>query len=522
MNRLEKIQLLKNVGSSWFALGVNILVGLFLSPFILHRLGDTAFGIWILIFSLTGYYGIFDFGIRSSIIRYVSKFAATKNIEEASELINTALFAYTGIGLLTFMITVAGSIYIDRLFQIPPGFQPTARWLFLIVGSSVALTFPLGVFGGILEGLQKFYVINWTNIFFSGFLRPILIVFFLHRGYGLLTIALITVGLPIVASIIRGVVALRALPLRFSPRYISRNAVRQIANYSGITFIIIVATRLKSKTDAVIIGSFLSPAAITYFYSGSRLLDYAAEVVSSLAQIFVPMSSQSEAVGDKDRLRKIFVAGNRACALVTLPMTAAFLILGKSIIEVWLGKRYTAQGYAVLLTLIIPYTLMLTQLASGRVLYGISKHGKVAIITMIEAAANVFLSVLLVRPFGIVGDALGTAIPLAATYIFFMPFHLCSLLRIRVSSFLRQAFLLPVLLALPPAIVLLLMRRWFIPHTYRELIIQLLTAGAVYAVLLAWAHRAGKLLAVGDLALPRGAAVHDPTPLPAIESYSED
>src|SRR6266436_798640 len=80
MRKLEKIQIIKNVGSSWFALGVNILVGIFLSPFILHRLGDAAFGIWVLIFSLTGFYGIFDFGIRSSIIRYVSKYTATQNL----------------------------------------------------------------------------------------------------------------------------------------------------------------------------------------------------------------------------------------------------------------------------------------------------------------------------------------------------------------------------------------------------------------------------------------------------------
>ena len=68
---MRKIEILKNVSSSWFSLGVNILVGIFLSPFILHRLGDTAYGIWILIFSVTGYYGLFDLGIRSSVVRYV-------------------------------------------------------------------------------------------------------------------------------------------------------------------------------------------------------------------------------------------------------------------------------------------------------------------------------------------------------------------------------------------------------------------------------------------------------------------
>ena len=150
MRKPEKLQIVKNVGSSWFGLGVNILVGVFLSPFILHRLGDAAFGIWVLIFSLTGYYGIFDFGIRSSIIRYVSKYTATKDLNEVSGLINTALFSYSCVGVLSLIITVVGCLYVDRVFHILPGLESTARWLLFIVGTSVALGFPLGLFGGCL------------------------------------------------------------------------------------------------------------------------------------------------------------------------------------------------------------------------------------------------------------------------------------------------------------------------------------------------------------------------------------
>src|SRR5579859_6760951 len=117
MRKREKLQAIKNVGSSWFSLGVNILVGVFLSPFILHRLGDAAFGIWVLIFSLTGYYGIFDFGIRSSIIRYVSKYTATKDLDEVNRLINTSMFTYLCIGAVSMVITFLGCQYVDRLFQ---------------------------------------------------------------------------------------------------------------------------------------------------------------------------------------------------------------------------------------------------------------------------------------------------------------------------------------------------------------------------------------------------------------------
>jgi O-antigen/teichoic acid export membrane protein len=522
MRKFEKRQIIKNVGSSWFALAVNILIGIFLSPFILHRLGDAAFGIWVLVFSLTGYYGIFDFGIRSSIIRYVSKYTATQDLDEVSGLINTAMFTYTCVGAACLVITVVGCMYIDRFFKIPSTFRSTAQWLLLLVGASVALGFPMGVFGGMLEGLQKFYVLNWTNIVFSGLLRVILIVFYLNRGYGLLAVAVITVGLPFAGSIVRAVVALRALPVRFSRRYINRDAFRRMANYSGVTFMIVIAWRLRFKTDAVVIGTFLSSAAITYFYAGSRLVDYAGEVVSSLAQIFVPMSSQSDAAGNADRLRKIFIAGNRACAFVIFPITAIFIILGKSIIEAWVGKKYIAQGYPVLLTLIIPYTLMLIQGASSRILFGMSKHGKLAVVTLAEGIANLALSILLVRPYGILGDAFGTAIPMLGTHILFLPGHLCSRLGVRLTTYLRHAYLLPTLTCAPLVLVLLVMRHFFVPHGYRQLAVHLLAGGAVYGLCLAWAYATGKALHVADLAAPSEQARAVEMIASAVDTIPED
>src|SRR6516164_9636198 len=120
MRKPEILKIIKNVGSSWFSLGANIVVGIFLSPFILHHLGDTAFGIWVLIFSVTGYYGLFDLGIRSSVVRYVSTFQAVEDMDGMARLINTSLVTYTAIGLVTMALTVAGSAFVNVLFKIPP------------------------------------------------------------------------------------------------------------------------------------------------------------------------------------------------------------------------------------------------------------------------------------------------------------------------------------------------------------------------------------------------------------------
>jgi O-antigen/teichoic acid export membrane protein len=337
-----KTRALKNVASSWGNLAVNIAVGFFLYPVILHHLGDDASGLWILIFSLTGYYGIFDFGIRSSLIRFVSKFQATGDKEELARLINTSLFTYTILGLILMVPTALGSFYVDRLFTVPPAFLSDARILFFMVGASLALGFPLGMSGGILEGLQRFYLLNWTNIV-ATLMRAVLIVYVLRHGFGLLSVALITVSLPLVASAVRAVIAQHFLAIQYAWRYVDRNSLKQVFNYGSVTFMIIVAARLRFKSDAIIIGHFLTAAAITHFSIGARLVDYAGETVSSLAQIFTPMSSQFHAVGDYDRLRKIFISGNRACAFVMFPICVSLVVMGKSVIEAWVGPRYVSS-----------------------------------------------------------------------------------------------------------------------------------------------------------------------------------
>ena len=71
---------------------ITVVITLLLTPFIILTLGDADYGIWILIGSICGFYGILDLGISSSVVRYVSKFIALDNARDANGMINTCLF----------------------------------------------------------------------------------------------------------------------------------------------------------------------------------------------------------------------------------------------------------------------------------------------------------------------------------------------------------------------------------------------------------------------------------------------
>ena len=531
---INKRQILKNVGSTWFSLGCDVLVGLFLSPIILHWLGDAAFGIWVLIFSITGYYGIFDLGIRSSVVRYVSKFSATDNVEDLAKIVNTALFTYSCLGAASLILTGILSFYINRIFKIPPGMGSEAHWLLIIVGIAVGIGFPMGVVGGYLDGLQRFYVNNWANIV-GDLLRLVFILIAIHHGRGLLTIAAITVGAPLFTSLMRSFVAYHIKPVPLGFKYVSRKSLRTIVNYSSVTLLIMIATQLKFKSDNVVIATMISASAVTYFSIGARIVAYAQQVVMALAQNFLPIASQSEATGNMDRLRKVFVAGNRFCAFTALPISTVLIILGKSIIEVWVGKKYVPISYPILAILLCSATLMWCQAASGRVLFGISKHRTWAFVTLGEGIVNLLLSITLVHYFqraghgpfyGIYGDALGTAIPLFCTMTMFMPWHLCRQLGIRMTTYLREAYTLPVLITAPLAAALLLVRHWFRAHNYKQLAVQMAIAGVVYGAGVLWIFLTKRAFKVGELAskekqTPEIDGMGEP-PRTAVEAYQED
>src|SRR5262249_35107719 len=161
--------------------------------------------------------------------------------------------------------------------------------------------------------------------------------------------------------------------------------------------------------------------------------------------------------------------------------------------------KYVPLSYPVMLILLGPMTLLLAQSASPRILFGMARHRTLAWVTSLEGAANVILSILLVRKFGIIGDAFGTAIPLSLTVIYFLPRYLCRTLGVPMWTFVRQAYLLPLGLCVPLVASLLAMRSWYTPHNYPSLALQLALASMVYGVGLAWAVWTHRVWKVGEL-----------------------
>ena len=117
--KLRGRHIARSVLSNWFAMAAMMGVAFFLSPFIVHRLGNVVYGVWVLATSSVSYFGLLDLGLRNSVTRFVSKGHTTGDHEGASEVLSAALWVRVQIAALVLVLTGA----LAAVF-------PASRWLY--------------------------------------------------------------------------------------------------------------------------------------------------------------------------------------------------------------------------------------------------------------------------------------------------------------------------------------------------------------------------------------------------------
>ena len=73
--------MLRNIASNWVGYGINMAVSFLLSPLLVHRLGDVAYGIWAIAVQLGAYMGVLDFGVRVAVTRFLTQFHERGELE---------------------------------------------------------------------------------------------------------------------------------------------------------------------------------------------------------------------------------------------------------------------------------------------------------------------------------------------------------------------------------------------------------------------------------------------------------
>jgi O-antigen/teichoic acid export membrane protein len=455
---LDKKKIFKNIFSNWMSFAVNVVISFFLAPFIVHSLGNIYYGIWIILMQFTGYLYIMDFGVRESIIRYVSKYEAKKDKTDLNEVLSSGLILYSAIGFASLIIAIVLSIVFPYVFSTSSGDLTTIRIAVVLSGITIMQFLAFNVYMGVLFGLQRYDISNIIAIS-AALIRLPLILYFLSEGYGLVALASIQLFVGLGSSIFIYIYAHKLLekhgmPFKFVQKPFKERfpIFKKLYHYSVFVLINNLGQKAIFSTDALIIGIFLSAPFVTFYAIGATLVTYLRKFILRSNSVLNPVASELEAKTDKVGVGRLVLNSSRLSVLIALPICVVFLTLGSDFIRVWMGEEYTEFSPTVLYVLTISTLLSVPHNSVNMILYGISKHKIVAYLRVLEAIFNLILSVVLVNLIGILGVALGTAIP----HIIFMVIALPIVIQKHISfsgyRYLTDVYIKPLIAAIPFAL----------------------------------------------------------------------
>ncbi|MFA5516447.1 MAG: oligosaccharide flippase family protein [Desulfuromonadales bacterium] len=412
---------------------IQILVAFFMMPFILARLGDDWYGIWVLVGSIGGFYYLMDLGLSSAVSRYVAHHLANDENQETNAVINTSLVIYSVIAVV--VLALAGGVALGAgLFIEDLGKLRTVQVILVITGLRLTLEFPFNAFVGIVQAKVRYDLLTSSHLVTLLF-STAAIYAFLSRGYGIVALAWITFIASLLSNLLFYLIARHLYrEMKVSLTFFRRAKVRELFGYSIWSFLIQIADQLRHRIDSVVIAALLSPVHVTHYFIGARLVEYFSELVYRATNMITPIFTTYQARRDHEQMRVKLLLLNRINVVLGVFGGGMVIVLGEDFIRLWMGEEY-ADAYPILVVLMSAMIVNLITNPATNVLFAVARHRYLAGVNILEGLANLGLSLILIPKFGILGCALGTAIPLLVNRLIIIPPYVCRQIGLGLGRF---------------------------------------------------------------------------------------
>ena len=392
---------------SWILLGQGgvMVVNFFALPFLLRGFGAEAYGVYLLMYTVGGYLGLFQFGAGLATIKYVSEArAAGEDGALKDALKHSALIHFGGVGAAALVLWCVAPWLSRSVFEVPVYFRAHALWL--LRGAAVGGVFAAGAQWAFasFQGFQRF---GWPSAlsFAQAVLMPagLLAILGVGRGLGAAGVWYVAVQALIFA------VAALALRSAMSDHRGSKGrlAFEPFARY-GFSFFPAAASSVAStQIDKSFVAALLSLSDLTLYAVPSGLLQRLQTLPSAVSHALMPVLSESSRVDHPDELKRLYLRSARALFAISAPPLALLFALMPQLLQLWLGPAFSERAAAPARLLVAAQAFAVATHAPAALAGGLGGGRLASAVSWAQALTSLALWSVLVPRWGILGAAAG-------------------------------------------------------------------------------------------------------------------
>lgn len=424
---------------SYMSEGVQILSNLLYTPIMLRILGQSEYGLYQLVYSVVSYLGLLSLSFGTSYFRFYSRYKKDndeKNIYKLNGMFLIIFFVISIICILCGFVMIGNvkSIFGNGLTLEE---IPKAKILMAFMVVNLAITFMTVVFNCITSAHEQFFF-QKILILCQNVLSPFVTLPLLILGYGSVSIVLVTTILTFARFIVNIWFCIKKLKVKFIFKGIRFGLLKEMYAFTFFIFLNQIIDQINWNVDKILIGRYVGTVAVAVYGLGGQLNSMYLQFSSAVSNMFVPRINMIVASSNDNLiLTKLFIKVGRVQFIILMLLLTGIIFFGKPFIYFWGGADYSGS-YRVALCLLIPVTIPLIQNLGVEIQRAKNMHKTRSIVYFCIAVGNIFLSIPLIKRFGITGAAIGTAIALICGNILFMNWYYYNRIGLDIIAFWKS------------------------------------------------------------------------------------
>lgn len=429
------------IALSYIYLVLNMVIGIFLSSFIIRKLGDIEYGLYQTIGAFANYLMLLEFGTGTVMTRNISIY---KN-EGEDELVQKCISTMWIITIVLSLIVLAiGSIFVlnmDFIYQLTMTSEQIqyGKRLFILIVINLVLSFYQSTANGMLLGFE-----NYT---FANKLKLIKLVFRTFIAVSVIVVWPMAIALTIVDCLMSIGCLLwtykysrKNYYFRISIKLYDVKILKESLPLCLALLLQTIINQANNEVDKTILGVCMSLESVS-IYSVAQYFYLAFSSIATVPiSIYLPEVAKGIIKGvEGQELTKTLIQPCRLVVICAGMIMFGFIAVGRQFITILYGSKYIHSWlYAILI--MIPMFINLTNGILVNVLDVLRKRMIRSYVLLGTTILNICLTIYLIKIYGIIGAVISTAIAVIIGQDIIMNLYYSKITGIHIIYLFRKAY----------------------------------------------------------------------------------
>lgn len=410
MNNNLKLAIFLN----YFCIIITNLSSVLLTPILIGGLGQSSYGVYILVFSTILYLAMStEFGIGNIVISHVSRYRVMGDKKSGENFLFVSLVSFAALAVIAAVVCLIFNANAETVFQKTLSRDPALigafKNMFGIMTINTFFTFFQTFFFCIITGYQKF-IFTRTVMIIRLIARTAMIVFFMANKMEAAWIYRMELTFTVITTAIFICYSFFALKIRIKFHVFEKNSEGSYIRHIIWSYVYMVLDNIYWNIGNLFVGALISESDAGVFQIAMTFCIIFTQLSTTIAGYFIPQLTKLLIENATARaLTDVMVTVGRVLAIILSFAVVGFSAIGHEFIELWIGKDFL-PAYSITLIIFIVLIFPQVQIIGDAIVQAKDKYKGRSLISLCGTTLCAVTAFIFIKYFGLDLSFMGIAV----------------------------------------------------------------------------------------------------------------